>query len=448
MVPLVKQALPVDARPRNSAPISILVVDDSRLQRRLLTVALNRWGYNVLEAESGGAALAICKTHHIDMVLSDWMMPGMNGLEFCRLFRSLKREHYGYFILLTSNNEKDEVAQGLDVGADDFLTKPVNSPELHARIRAGERVLGMEAELVEKNQSITDTLQELQTLYQAVDHDLQEAKKLQMSLLPDPYYDLGSVRMSMLLQSSGHVGGDMIGIYFKSATRLGVYAIDVSGHGVSSALMTARLAGCLNANTPAHSIAMQATKDGLYNVKPPCEIAASINQRMLEELDTDLYLTMLLADIDLTTGVACMVQAGHPHPAIQPATGEAYFIGMGGLPVGLIAGAQFADFKHQLVPGDRLFIYSDGFTEASDAGGAFLDEAGWAALLTKYKTAKSPEVLSDLIWETLSFSANGEADDDLSIILVEFCGDAMAANQDTAARKADHPHLTTGPPPD
>jgi len=96
------------------AGITVLVVDDSRLQRRLLTLALNRGGYDVLEAESGEAGLAICRDNHVDMVLSDWMMPGMGGLEFCRRFKALDRTNFGYFILLTSKDAKDEIAHGLD----------------------------------------------------------------------------------------------------------------------------------------------------------------------------------------------------------------------------------------------------------------------------------------------------------------------------------------------
>ena len=94
----------------------VLVVDDSRAQRRILAVQLQRWGYEVIEAASGEAALDLCAGQVFDIVLSDWMMPGMTGLEFCRAFRALPREGYGYFILLTSKSEKAEVADGLEIG--------------------------------------------------------------------------------------------------------------------------------------------------------------------------------------------------------------------------------------------------------------------------------------------------------------------------------------------
>ena len=128
-------------------PETVLVVDDSKAQRRILSSNLTRWGYAVLEAGSGAAALAICDAQVVDLIVSVWMMPGMTGLDLCEAFRARRDGRYGYFILLTSKSEKVEIARGLDVGADDFLTKPVTATEFRARLRAGERILQMEQDL-------------------------------------------------------------------------------------------------------------------------------------------------------------------------------------------------------------------------------------------------------------------------------------------------------------
>jgi len=91
-------------------------------------------------------------------VISDWVMPGMNGPEFCHAFRQLDRAGYGYFILLTSKGESREVAEGLNSGADDFLTKPFIFGELQARLRAGERIVEMHAQLIQKNRVVNEAL--------------------------------------------------------------------------------------------------------------------------------------------------------------------------------------------------------------------------------------------------------------------------------------------------
>jgi phosphoserine phosphatase RsbU/P len=221
----------------------ILVVDDSRAQRMILSRLVAASGHAVLEAASGEEALRMCASEEPDFIISDWMMPGMTGLEFCKAFRGMERQSYGYFILLTSKTDKTEVAQGLEMGADDFLTKPVNGAELRARIEAGERILRMEHELKEKNRLLSVTLLEIQGLYDSINRDLVEARKLQQSLIRERHRSFGSSEISLLLRPSGHVGGDLVGFFPISSSRIGIFAIDVAGHGIASAMMTARLAG-------------------------------------------------------------------------------------------------------------------------------------------------------------------------------------------------------------
>ncbi len=404
----------------NRAIRTVLVVDDSRLQRRILATSLRRWGFTIHEAESGIEALEICRTSPPDLVLSDWMMPGMSGLEFCREFRDMARDHYGYFILLTSKSDKAEIAHGLDAGADDFLTKPVNAGELRARISAGERILRMERELTEKNRLVKSTLDELQSLYDSLDSDLIEAKKLQQSLISDRHRDLGPAEVSMLLRSSGHVGGDLVGMFRANDTRIGLYGIDVSGHGISSALMTARLAGYLSATAPEQNVALRKCDDGRYMPRPPAETITALNQLFLNEMETDLYFTMLLADVDLETGKVVMTQAGHPYPALQRANGTVETIGSGGLPVGLIAGAEFQQFEAQMMPGDRLMIHSDGIVECANAEGRLLDDAGLARILGDLRQTHGMACLESLIWKLADFAGADSFEDDVSAILLEF----------------------------
>ncbi|MCJ8336029.1 MAG: response regulator, partial [Epibacterium sp.] len=204
--------LPEPSDQQDVSPVSgsirrVLVVDDSRLQRRILVASLKKWGFEVVEAESGEQAMEMCQQELPDLILSDWMMPGMTGIEFCRAFREFSGDGYSYFILLTSKSEKNEVAEGLDAGADDFLTKPVSSDELRARISAGERILRMQRELFEKNRIVSETLDELQSVYDAIDKDLMQARKIQESLVPELCKDFGSSSVSLLLKPCGHIGG-------------------------------------------------------------------------------------------------------------------------------------------------------------------------------------------------------------------------------------------------
>jgi len=417
----VPHAMPTEtaAPPQDRAICQVLVVDDSRLQRKILTSSLKKWGFEVIEAESGYAALEICRRAPPDLVLSDWMMPGMTGLEFCKEFRAMSRASYGYFILLTSKSEKEEVALGLDAGADDFLTKPVNAGELRARIAAGERIVQMERELTEKNRLLGTTLDKLREVYDSIDRDLIEAKKLQQSLVSDRHRDFGSAEVSMLLRPSGHVGGDLVGMFQASETRIGLYGIDVSGHGISSALMTARLAGYLSATAPDQNVALRRMPDGTFAPRPPGETIASLNDLILNELDTEHYFTLLLADVDLETGRVVMAQAGHPYPAVQRANGTVEAVGCGGLPVGLIPGAEFEEFEVMLRAGDRLMIHSDGIVECANPSEQLLDDQGLAQILTDLRQTRGLACLESIIWKLAEFAGDDQFADDVSAILLE-----------------------------
>ncbi|MCC5960875.1 MAG: fused response regulator/phosphatase [Rhodobacteraceae bacterium] len=391
-----------------------LIVDDSRAQRKIFAQHLQGWGYETTEAASGVDALALCRGTHFDLVLSDWMMPGMNGLQFCRAFRALRNVKYSYFILLTSKNDKNAVAEGLNVGADDFLSKPVSTMELRARISAGERLLNMERE-------VRKTLQQLQNVHDALERDLQQARKLQHALIRDRFRDYGTSHLSLLLQSSGHVGGDLVGTFRISANRIAVYSIDVSGHGVAAAMLSARISALFAEGAQSQNIALtHDPNNGEVTACAPEHVAARMNELMLSEMETETYLTLAYADLNLATGQATIVQAGHPHPAVQRKCGKVEFVGAGGLPVGLIPQASYSSFDVTLAPGDRLFLYSDGITECSDGNDREFGQDRLGRMMESLADTYGLGFLDSLKWQLGRWSGKDEFSDDVSGAIFEF----------------------------
>ena len=398
----------------------ILVVDDSRAQRRILTSSLTRQGYDVTEAGTGDEALEILRHDHFDLILSDWMMPGMDGLELCAAFRQMPRGGYVYFILLTSKTDKGAVAQGLDVGADDFLAKPVNPDELRARINAGGRILSMERELQDKNRLVTSTLAEIQALYDSLDRDLVEARKMQQSLVREKYRDFGSAEVSLMLKPCGHVGGDLVGFFDAGPDTLAFYSIDVSGHGIASALLTARLASYFSDGSPTHNIALERGTGGDYRCRPPEVVAKDLNKLLLNDLRSEHYFTMLFGYLDLNTGAVELSQCGHPNAVRLSTENKVRYFGKGGMPIGLITDAQFDRQQLTLSPGERLIFYSDGFTECADNTGTMLDEAGFADILRKNSALTNETLFDALVWDLDAFSGGQDLGDDLSCVMVTY----------------------------
>jgi two-component system cell cycle response regulator len=135
--------------------MKILIADDESVSRHMLHGLLAKWGYEVVEVPDGNAAWEILKSPDAPrMALLDWMMPGQNGVDVCRALRKVRPEPYTYILLLTAKDAKESVVEGLESGADDYLTKPFNPQELKARIRVGLRLLDLEDNLVQAREAM------------------------------------------------------------------------------------------------------------------------------------------------------------------------------------------------------------------------------------------------------------------------------------------------------
>jgi two-component system cell cycle response regulator len=154
---IAKQVGPPDAyiQAGGCASETILIAEDDPIFRRLLQSRLQSWGYRVIAAEDGTRAWELLQQANTpDLLILDWLMPGVNGIELCRRIRAKQRDRYQYILLLSGKDEKQDVVDGLEAGADDYLTKPFDLGELRARLRAGNRVLTLQNELIQAREAL------------------------------------------------------------------------------------------------------------------------------------------------------------------------------------------------------------------------------------------------------------------------------------------------------
>jgi len=129
--------------------MKVLIVEDDPVTKRLLESFLTEWGYDIQVVGDGRAAWeALRDSDAPNLILSDWMMPDMNGVELCKKIRAMKNTDYIYFILLTSKGSRENVIEGLQSGADDFIIKPFNQDELKYRVKIGERIIELERRIM------------------------------------------------------------------------------------------------------------------------------------------------------------------------------------------------------------------------------------------------------------------------------------------------------------
>ena len=196
----------------------VLAVDDDKMPLRILERNVLECGYTVSIAHSGREAWEKLESVQIDMVVTDWLMPEMNGLELCRQIRNTDFKRYIYVIMVTGRDGKEEIIRGLEAGADDYLTKPVNPQELQARMRIGARIVELERKLNDKYNVIKDnfyqTIQMFSNLIELFNADLgghcKRVAKLSLRLaerIPEiSLDDLPVLETTGLLHDVGMVG--------------------------------------------------------------------------------------------------------------------------------------------------------------------------------------------------------------------------------------------------
>jgi two-component system cell cycle response regulator len=137
--------------------VKILIADDSIVSRHLLEATLRKWGYEVMVACDGAEALGLLQREDAPaLIILDWMMPGMTGVEVCRRIRLRDSEPYTYILLLTSKSQKEDLIEGMEAGADDYITKPFDQNELQVRLRAGIRLVELQTQLLKAREELRD----------------------------------------------------------------------------------------------------------------------------------------------------------------------------------------------------------------------------------------------------------------------------------------------------
>ncbi len=245
---------------------SLLVVDDDEMNRVMLSRLLTRGGYAVTEASDGAAALELVEKHSFDLVLLDILMPGIDGLQVLENLRRTRSVAELPIIMATAEDSSSDVVRALKLGANDYVTKPLDFSVVLARVQT--------------QLSLKRAKDELEATNARMKRDLEAAAKVQRALMPSSLPEVREFRFVWNFVPCDELGGDILDVFQLDEDRIGLYLLDVSGHGVRAALLSVTLNRLL-AQMAERSLQFEEAGGSQREAQllSPAEVAAQLNTR-------------------------------------------------------------------------------------------------------------------------------------------------------------------------
>ncbi len=403
----------------NNNNMKILLVDDALDMRLVMKRTLTLLGHEVTVAEDGEIAWDCLQHERFQVVITDWLMPRLDGPGLCRRIRQADLPHYIYIILLTGMSGKLNLIAGMDAGADDFSNKPIETDEIAVRLRAAERVIELERTLALQNRHLGQMNASLQQTQDEIQQDLRHAAALQNGLLP-AQKRMGALDFAWFYRPASFIGGDTFNYFPLDSQRSLFYTVDVSGHGISSALLSMYLSNLLTSAGLSLRDRLQPTAAVAPQLS---QMVTAFNAYLQEVLDfSEHYFTMILGVVDTTQQRLHFVQAGHPKPfLLNTQTQQLQELECTGFPVGLIPQAEYESVSCDFPVGTRLALFSDGLFELTKPDNTLYTPADLGETLKDTAHLSADESVNEFcnLW-TLN-AVDVSPPDDLSLLIVDLC---------------------------
>ncbi len=380
---------------KKSAPKrwDVLCVDDSRLSRAFIEKTLTPVNIDVHMAENGVEGLKKVSSGKYDLILVDIIMPEMDGFEFLKEFRKIKTKEFIPVIFMTGLDDLKSKIKGLNIGADDYLMKPLNEKELVARVISLLRLKDANSELYEKNQLIK--------------RELEAAKKIQQFIIPSEFTFIDYPSVSGVYQPIDDIGGDFFDCIKIDENRTALMIADVTGHGIPAAL----------------TMTMSKMLFTIYADKfnGSADIMKEINMHLRGTLLDTQYITAFYAIYDRSDRKLTFTNAGHPRGLFyRGSKGKVMALDTFGLFLGISDNIEYEEKSITVESGDRLLLYTDGISELKDSSGEEFGEQRLAKFIRENHQIRGEDFNSGLLETVNSFSKESVRNDDLAFLNIEF----------------------------
>ena len=380
--------------------VQILVIDDDPVTRLLLQRTLEKQDYTVIVAQNGEDGIQQAQASPPALIICDWMMPIVDGLEVCRRLKADTTLSTTFFILLTSRGELADRIEGLNAGADEFLSKPIDMNELKARVRAGLRLYNLN--------------QDLQAQKQRLEAELAEAADYVRSILPgDESISMAAEtdrteRIASRFIPSRQLGGDCFNYYWITPEALVIYLLDVSGHGLGSALPSVSILNWLRSHTFSG-----------VDYQQPHQVLQALNGVFQMSAQHQKYFTIWYGVYHRPQRELVYASAGHPPALLVTPNGQLQALRTPGIPIGLFEEGEYESDRCSIPPESTLYVFSDGIYELQQPNGQIWELEGFMQLLL-HTHAQGVISVDGILEQVRHHCGTDTFEDDLSLLQIYF----------------------------
>jgi phosphoserine phosphatase RsbU/P len=397
---LVGTEVVVEGQPTGKGP-RILVVDDNDDNRYTLTLYLDLEGYSSVEtAQDGEEAIARLQTAEFDLVLLDVMMPKVDGYQVLTWIKDQPRLRDLPVIMISALNEMNSVIRCIELGAVDYLLKPFNPVLLKAR-------LGSTLEKKRLRDEINAHLARLE-------QELEAARRLQMAMVPQSFPKPSAafpLDLCASMEPAREVGGDLYDFFVTEDGKLCFLVGDVSGKGMPAALFMARTKSLIRITTE-----LMRARHGAS--AGPAEIIARVNRELCQDNSDMMFVTLFFAMIEPATGELEFCNAGHNAPYRLNGKTVETIEGGKGIILGVRPDAVYSTGRLALAPGDGVYLFTDGVTEANNAAEELFGETRLEAVLRAADGAPCAEIVKSVAYAVRGFVGDALPSDDITMLAI------------------------------
>lgn len=392
----------------------ILVGDDEEFNRDLLARRLCRKGFVVDCADGAAEAERQLESASYDLILLDIMMPEVDGFEYLEQIRERWEPAQLPVIMATAKDDADDIVRALKLGANDYVTKPLDFQVVMAR--------------VETQLQLKHATTELAKAHRLLQEDLQRASRLQRSQLPRPNLKVPGCQFAWTYLPCDALAGDFLNVIPLDATRTAFYVLDVSGHGTPAALMSSAASYALSATHNQSSVVLRSSSDAndadRGDVVSPRDVTAQLNRRFAVDENLGKYFTMAYIVFDSAAGELTFTLAGHPPQVYVPKGRKGELLECQGMPVGLLAEEElpedsFQEKKISVFEGDRIYLFSDGLSEAMNEAKEQYTDGRLRDAIDQTQSLSLSASIESVLNSIKAFCGSNPFDDDMSILAIE-----------------------------